>query len=131
VNGDGTPLPDTIIYQPVIGTISVPASDGVILRRTDTASSVEDRLGDAQMRLDVRSNGTASPIAIRFALPKRSAISLHLFDALGRKVMSVAEGEQGEGEHVIQLDGTLSAGVYWCVLRAGGNSVVRPLTVLR
>jgi hypothetical protein len=50
---------------------------------------------------------------IRYSLPTRSSVTLTVFNTLGQKVRSLAEGEQGAGYHEVTLDGTnLSSGVY-------------------
>jgi hypothetical protein len=46
VGVDGVPRADSIRYEPVAGSVTVPASDGVILQRVDDASSVDEPLED-------------------------------------------------------------------------------------
>lgn len=54
---------------------------------------------------------------IRFTLAEREDVKLKVYDALGRKVVTLIDGVLDEGEHSIVLDaGGLHAGVYFCIL---------------
>lgn len=69
---------------------------------------------------------------IRFGLPKRSYVTLSVFNALGQQVVVMQEGEQEAGYHEVQFDGRdLSSGVYFYRLQAGDFAQTRKLLLLR
>ncbi len=65
---------------------------------------------------------------IRFRLAEAGPVSLAVYDATGRRVKSLAEGTMVAGDYSLRWDGTdqaghsLSAGVYFCRLEAGGRT---------
>ena len=64
---------------------------------------------------------------LRFRLDAASDVRLEVFDALGRRVASLA-GSFGEGEHAVPLDGRdLRPGLYVVRLTAGGEVHARPV----
>ncbi len=76
--------------------------------------------------------------AISYQLAADSRVSLEVFDVLGRKIASLAEGTQGSGLHTVQFDaGGISSGVYLYRLTArplSGSreySSTKRLTVVR
>jgi hypothetical protein len=70
-------------------------------------------------------NPFAERTTIRFALPVASRIRLEVFDLLGRRVRTLANGPYDAGEHEISWDrrnarGALAApGLYFCRMEAG------------
>ncbi len=65
---------------------------------------------------------------IRYALPRAAAVRLALFDAAGRRVRLLADGERPAGEHAAAWDGrddagrALGAGLYFARLDAAGRT---------
>ena len=58
--------------------------------------------------------------------------SVRVFDALGREVARLHDGPLAAGPHTLRLDAAaLPAGVYVLRLRAGGETAVRRLAVVR
>ena len=57
---------------------------------------------------------------IRFSVPRRSHVSLSLYDVTGRHVRTLLDGEVGPGHHLVSLDGAgLACGVYFCRMVSG------------
>ena len=70
--------------------------------------------------------------AVAFTLPASGPARLALYDVLGREVAVLAEGTQDAGPHRATLAaGHLSAGTYVLRLTAGGDTVARPVVVVR
>ena len=73
---------------------------------------------------------------IAFDLPVTSSVKLDVFDLLGRKVATLAEGEHPAGAHTVEYalreagGAPLRAGIYVYRLRAGTFEHQRKLTVL-
>ncbi len=69
---------------------------------------------------------------IRYALPAQAQVTLTVFDALGRSVAELVNGEQVAGEHQVRFDGSrLSSGVYYYRLQAGSWSATRKLLLVK
>jgi len=68
------------------------------------------------VRLD-GANPFGPAVGISYLVPAAGAVSLKIFDALGREVCTLAEGPHGAGEYSVTLDGAdLPSGVYFCRL---------------
>ena len=74
---------------------------------------------------------------IRFALPESGAISMAVYDMLGREVSVLVNGEMNAGWHEVQWDGrsysgaTVPSGVYLVRLAMGSNVQVHRVTLLK
>ncbi|WP_259058405.1 BspA family leucine-rich repeat surface protein [Salinibacter ruber] len=70
---------------------------------------------------------------IEYALPEARAVRLAVYDVLGRRVATLADGRKEGGFHSLQWTAgqKLSSGTYFLRLRAGGQSKTRRLTVVR
>ena len=70
--------------------------------------------------------------SIRFSLPKESSVDLSVFDLLGRRVATLAEGRMAAGEHTVTFAPShLASGVYFYRLQAGGLVLSRKLILLK
>lgn len=81
--------------------------------------------------LGIYPNPASQRAMVRYALPETQDVSVRLYDMLGRRVRTVADGEQ-EGRHKQRVDlNDLSSGVYFLRLRAGGQTRTEKLTVVQ
>ncbi len=77
-------------------------------------------------------NPADGPASIAYGLPSTSHVSLDVFDALGRRVMTPVNGIRTEGYHEAQIDvSVLPSGIYFYRLQAGGQSEMKRMIVLR
>ncbi|HEX8384976.1 MAG TPA: T9SS type A sorting domain-containing protein, partial [Rubricoccaceae bacterium] len=77
-------------------------------------------------------NPTAGVAVVSFDVPETSAVSVAVYDLLGRRVAVLAEGEMAAGRHTSRLEaGTLAPGVYVVRMQAGTFSAARRVTVVR
>ena len=77
-------------------------------------------------------NPFRSSTAIRFCVPKRSHVGLHIYDVRGREVRTLLDGEVEPGYQTLAFDGSgLACGVYYCRMVSGGFSDTRKMVVLR
>ena len=68
---------------------------------------------------------------LRYAVPQRQDVKIHLYDILGRRIQTVVDGEW-KGRHERQLDvSRLASGVYFLRLAAGGKTRTQKLTIVR
>ncbi|NMC44422.1 MAG: T9SS type A sorting domain-containing protein [candidate division Zixibacteria bacterium] len=74
---------------------------------------------------------------IEFALPKSAAIELAVYNILGQKVKTLAEGTYSAGAHAVLWNGmdesgmTVSTGIYFYRLNADEKVLVRKMVVLK
>ena len=69
---------------------------------------------------------------LAFTLPTAGPARLRLFDALGRHVATLSDGERAEGAHTVSVDTRrLPAGVYVARLDASGASASQRFVVVR
>ena len=77
-----------------------------------------------------------NPFAIRstlsYQLSRDQRVDVQIFDVTGRLVRTLVAEEQEAGYHEVSVEATgLASGTYYCRLRTGGESVVRPITLVR
>lgn len=76
-------------------------------------------------------NPTRGRVEVPFATPDRQRVSLKLYDALGRAVRTLGQG-QVEGWQVIQPDlSGLASGTYFLRLRSRSKTITQRITVVR
>jgi hypothetical protein len=74
---------------------------------------------------------------IAYFLPSAGAVSLEIFDVLGRRVAVLVDTYQEAGEKAVYWDGTddggrtLPSGIYFCRFRAGAASETRKMVLLK
>jgi hypothetical protein len=75
----------------------------------------------------------AGPIArLRFAVPRRAAVTVRLYDVAGREILTLAEGEVDPGYHTVVLEGNgLPGGVYFCRMVTRGFVETRRLVLVK
>jgi hypothetical protein len=78
-----------------------------------------------------------SGTAIRFSLDRPSEVSLSVYNILGRWVATPLAGTLPAGKHEVKWDGHMGhggeapSGLYFCCLKAGGQSQTRKMLLLR
>lgn len=112
----------------LIGTLG----DGVV-SFTDVYASVESSTMPSEIRLDQNyPNPFNASTVLTYQVPSRMQVRMVVYDALGRMVATLVEGEQGPGKHAVHFRGTsLPSGLYVCELQGGGASITRPMILLK
>jgi uncharacterized repeat protein (TIGR01451 family) len=118
------PFADTLFYR---------------LRQMDLDGSFEyspvvtvHRLPTTVTLLPNAPNPVRTTTRLRYMLPHRAAVSLQVYDLLGRRVATLVEAEQPAGRHAVMLDGTrLTAGTYFARLQSGAQTHTQRITVVR
>ncbi|HEX9952832.1 MAG TPA: T9SS type A sorting domain-containing protein [Rubricoccaceae bacterium] len=77
-------------------------------------------------------NPTTGAAVVSFDVPETSAVSVAVYDLLGRRVAVLAQGQVAAGRHASRLEaGALAPGVYVVRMQAGTFSATRRVTVVR
>ncbi|SYZ72543.1 Peptidase S8 and S53 subtilisin kexin sedolisin (fragment) [Candidatus Zixiibacteriota bacterium] len=75
--------------------------------------------------------------SISFYLPEHSKINLTVYNILGEKVKTLADGEFEAGSHAVTWDGTnqagagVASGIYFYKMTAGDKSVTKKMSLLK
>jgi outer membrane protein assembly factor BamB len=116
---------DSLLYRlrqvDLDGTASL--SDPITLRR---------RIPPSVQLLGTYPNPARHQATVRFALPRRQAVSMQVYDVLGRRVATMRTGTVEAGRHQLQVDvSSLSSGMYFLRLKAETGTETRKMTVVR
>jgi hypothetical protein len=77
-------------------------------------------------------NPTRGQATVEYALPEAREVTLEVYDVLGRRVATLADGEKPAGRHEASLEARrLPSGVYFGRLEAGGETRTQKITVVR
>ncbi|NOX36736.1 MAG: T9SS type A sorting domain-containing protein [Calditrichaeota bacterium] len=69
---------------------------------------------------------------IPFFVPRRSHVTLTIYDLLGRRVKTLVDASLSPGLHKISFDGSnLSSGIYFYQLKAGSVTYTRRMAIIR
>lgn len=108
---------------------------GALVRRDTASSAIAATAGEvpASYRLDDNYPNPFNPTTnISFALPKRSYVSLKIYDVMGREVSVVFSGVLPAGFHTRQWNATnCASGVYYYRFQAGSYTQTRKLILLK
>ncbi len=116
----------------IIGTSE--QSDRVRIRASRSTLGVHEASeAVAVSGLEVMPNPAAGSAAIWFSTSAAGAVTVELFDAMGRGVRKVVDAERFEaGAHQFRLDTEgLAAGCYMVRVTRGDGAIARPLVVAR
>ena len=68
--------------------------------------------------------------SVRYELNRPCAVNVSVFDASGRVVAELVDAPQGAGEQSVRWNSSQApAGVYYCRVQAGEQTVTQPLVV--
>jgi hypothetical protein len=97
-----------------------------VAREGDTAPRPASRLGQSWP------NPASGPVRIEYETTAPGPVSIVLFDGLGRRVATLADGPHPAGRHAVHVpDRGLPPGVYLYSMVAPGFRASRRMTVLR
>lgn len=69
---------------------------------------------------------------ILYSVPRRAAVTLIVYDVLGRKVATLVDGTKSKGEYRVEFNASrFASGVYFYRLKAGSYTRVRKLLLLK
>jgi hypothetical protein len=69
---------------------------------------------------------------IKYSFAKTGMVRMTVFNMLGQEVALVTEGIQSVGAHEVTFDASkLTSGVYFYLLNADGNQLIRKMVLLK
>jgi hypothetical protein len=69
---------------------------------------------------------------IRYSIPVSQKVSIKIYDALGREIMSLIDEFMEAGNYELSFSGTdLSSGIYYCRMTAGDFNSVTAMTLIK
>ncbi|HBZ01901.1 MAG TPA: glycoside hydrolase, partial [candidate division Zixibacteria bacterium] len=69
---------------------------------------------------------------IQYSLPKQLLVSIDIFDILGRKIVTLAEGMKPAGEHQAIWDARRqSSGIYFYRIKAGDKFETKKMELIK
>ena len=69
---------------------------------------------------------------IRYSVPKRSFVTLSVYNILGQLVKTLVQDEKGPGTYEVNFDGSsLPSGAYLYILRAGNYTKMEKMLLLK
>jgi endonuclease YncB( thermonuclease family) len=82
--------------------------------------------------LPVAPNPVSASARLRYELPEATVVRLQVFDLLGRRVATLADGEKPAGRHEVTWTGSrLAPGTYFVRLQAGSTAQTQMLRLVR
>ncbi len=117
----------------VVGTDVVGDVYYAAVGTTDSFGTAITRGPEAEaLQFSASPNPTSGSAALSFTLGAAADVAVEVFDVLGRRVATLADGPRPAGAHEVAWDGrALASGVYHVRLRAGDVVVARTLTLAR
>ncbi len=77
-------------------------------------------------------NPTSATATISFDVPTATDVNVFVYDLLGRRVATLAQGQTAAGRHSVRLDaGAFAPGVYVVRMSAGTFTATRRVTIVR
>ncbi len=116
------------------GTLLVGTDDGLVFRSA-TSTAVSEHSGAAAVQFSLGQNypNPFNPSTqIQFHLSQNSNVTLSVFDALGRLVSTLVNGEVSAGVHTVAFEGRgLASGMYLYRLSAGESVVMKRMMLVK
>ncbi len=131
-------LADTIsvgVFSLSDGFLYAVTSQGYIYRSNSKVTAIQT-LKDNRPENFMLSQNYPNPFnpttTIRYSIPKASFVSLKVYDALGREVLTLVNEEKSPGNYSVVFDGSkFSSGVYFYRMYAGGFEKIKKLILLK
>jgi hypothetical protein len=103
-----------------------------ILRFTQTGIEEGDRLPTNFLLSQNYPNPFNAQTTIQYSLPKQSMVSIDIFDILGRRIQTLAEGMKPAGDHQAIWDASgQSSGAYFYIIKAGDKVETKKMVLMK
>ncbi|HYE95652.1 MAG TPA: SBBP repeat-containing protein [Rubricoccaceae bacterium] len=106
--------------------------DAFVARINASATGTEGPSPELAASLALAPNPSHDAVAVAVVVPAPQAVTVEVYDALGRRVATLHEGALSAGRHAFTLDGTrLPPGAYVVRATMEGRTLTRTLTQVR
>ncbi len=127
--------PGTGYVQIKLGTMHTPNQVTIVnLTASTEPSAVSDPVNSArEFKLNQNYPNPFNPTTtISYSIPKRSNVSLKVYNMIGQEVAKLVNGEEEAGTYKVNFNGAeLSSGIYFYKITAGSFSTVRKMILLK
>ena len=114
------------------GTLYLSTDEAVFRYEGATGGVAAEGDAPGGLELTASPNPARGAVRVRYGVAEAGPVRAAVYDALGREVAVLVDGDRAAGPHEAALDaGALAPGVYVVRLDAGGHVLARPLTVVR
>lgn len=105
---------------------------GAYIERYATSVNNPSEALPYSMELACYPNPFNSTLSVRFDVPKNEVVTIRVFDALGRVVETMHQGQLNAGRHEIKWHADkVSAGVYFISMKAPGFVATKKAVLLK
>ena len=120
----------------VFGSYLIAGTDNGIWRRTLVSlTSVEDQNNSIPSHYNLEQNypNPFNPISkIKYDLPRNDFVTLKVYDAIGKELVTLVNSQQTAGHHEINFDGSnLSSGIYFYRIQTGNFMQTKKMILLK
>ena len=128
----GGAAPDLSVSAPGQAAVSLGPYEALVLRPAGAVAADDAAADDVfELRAPVP-NPARGRVQIGYRVGAPGAVRVDVFDALGRRVLGLADAEAPAGAHTVSLDASrLAVGVYSVRLTRGDRAAVQRLVVTR
>ncbi|MEE9555118.1 MAG: right-handed parallel beta-helix repeat-containing protein [candidate division Zixibacteria bacterium] len=99
---------------------------------TDINDPVEDLVPESFLLAQNYPNPFNASTSIEFSLENGADVTVEVFDVLGKKVQTLADGHRSAGNHMVTWDASKqSTGVYFYRITADGSTETRKMSLLK
>jgi hypothetical protein len=128
LNYDSTYMANLIIHNNTPLVPEIPVVINGIVGVDDDASGLPTEFSVAQNY----PNPFNARTSISFTLPQQSDVKVEVYNLLGQKTTTIAEGLMPAGNHTVTWDASdVASGVYYYKISAGDYSAIRMMTLLK
>ena len=127
---------ETVFLQPGTHSITIISGD-VFLLKKEEQSFIEEVTTDADARLNQNfPNPFKSMTTISYSLYRSCNVSVAIFDIAGRRICTLVDATQPDGNQSVVWDGrdnrgySVSSGIYYCRLDIGEESLTNTILLL-
>jgi cellobiose-specific phosphotransferase system component IIB len=128
---------ETLFLQPGTYSITILAGDVFLLKKEGQSSTEEGTTGPASARLNQNfPNPFQSVTTVSYSLQCSGNVSVAIFDIAGRRICTLVDAIQPDGNHSVVWDGRdnrgyqVSSGIYFCRLDTGEVSLTNTMLLL-
>jgi hypothetical protein len=129
----GVTVTDNVLDLTFVASVDSTTLSGLVIDREGGAVGVREATPeDHEMSFSIYPNPMNAAAKFRLSQTVAGPASITIFDQLGRRVstMQLGDRQAGRYEFVWAGDG-LASGMYYCVFRAGGETLVRRALLMK